>query len=277
MSPRSTVGQCKRNISAVIPVYDEEKTVERVIKTLLSHPLIGEVIAINDGSTDRSGEILKRFGEKIKLINLKKNHGKGFGLSVGTKRANGEIITFWDADLINFAHKHIDSLLKPILSGEAEIVLGYGVRENNKADVALSGLTGERAYYRRDLLPHLTKMARTRFGVEVYLNNALKKKRTAKIPWPDLRALFKTDKFGPQKAFREYFKASLEIARTIGEREIISTPSDAKVLEKISQTSSFKELKKWIKKIKSVQLRKIFEEYILKYIPSTRGRSRVHF
>ena len=71
----------KKTVSAIVPVFNEEKTVKVVVETLLASKLISEVICVNDGSTDKGLEILKSFGRKIKLIDLKRNHGKGFALS----------------------------------------------------------------------------------------------------------------------------------------------------------------------------------------------------
>ena len=91
------MGENKKNISmsAIVPVYDEEKTVARVIGALLANNKFDEVICVNDGSTDRTLEILKSFGNKIILIDLKKNRGKGFALVSGIKKAKGEIVVFF--------------------------------------------------------------------------------------------------------------------------------------------------------------------------------------
>ncbi len=90
-------------VSAIVPAFNEEKTVFNVISTLQSSSLINEVICINDGSSDRTKEILERFknDKKVKVINLDKNKGKGNALAVGIKHSKGDILLFIDADLIN--------------------------------------------------------------------------------------------------------------------------------------------------------------------------------
>src|SRR5690348_3913601 len=114
-------------ITAIVPVYDEEKTVAKVVKTLLLHPKISEVICVDDGSEDKSFSLLKDFGKQINLISLKKNHGKGFTLAQGISHARGDIVIFVDADLIGLKKRHIDILIYPIIGYRSKAVLGYPV------------------------------------------------------------------------------------------------------------------------------------------------------
>jgi glycosyltransferase involved in cell wall biosynthesis len=60
----------------IVPVYNEEKTVSKVVSKLLSNPKICEVICVNDGSSDRSLGELQKCGEGIKLIDFAENRGK---------------------------------------------------------------------------------------------------------------------------------------------------------------------------------------------------------
>ena len=111
-----------KKISAIVPVFNEEKTITNVVKKLLKSHLIDEVICINDGSTDKSLEHLKKFKNKIKLISFDKNQGKGYALVEGIKKANEPIVVFIDADLTNLSQKHIETLLKPILNNKFRAV-----------------------------------------------------------------------------------------------------------------------------------------------------------
>ena len=90
-----------RNISAIVPAFNEEKTVAGVVNKLLSSHLISEVICVNDGSTDATAQILSAFGDKIKFLNFADNHGKGFALAQGILAASGDIVAFFDADIHN--------------------------------------------------------------------------------------------------------------------------------------------------------------------------------
>lgn len=206
-------------ISAIVPVYDEEKTVGKVIRILVSHPKISEVICINDGSEDKSFSILKRFGKEIIFVSLKKNHGKGFALTKGIEKARGNLVIFIDADLIGLKKIHIDTLLYPVLNGRNRAVLGYLVP--SKYDLLsrfppFTYFTGQRVYYRKDLLKHIEEMKKSRFGVEILLNNKIKARR---IPLAGLKHLWKHQKYSKKRALKSYLKMGQEIAKELGRTE----------------------------------------------------------
>jgi glycosyltransferase involved in cell wall biosynthesis len=251
-------------VSAIVPVFNEEKTVAKVIKTLAKTSLVNEVICINDGSTDKSLSILKKFGDKITLIDLKKNQGKGFALAEGIKKAKSEIIAFIDADLTTLSDNHIKTLLEPILDGKVRAVLGYPSNRRYMPDV-FSNLTGERAYYKKDLVPHLAKMAKTRFGVEIFLNNLFEENETKKVPLKQLRGLYKHEKRNSVNAFREYLDEAVEIAQEIGRREGL-LPEDYQAIARISKVANLKELQIRVKEITNKNVRRFLEKYILNQI-----------
>jgi glycosyltransferase involved in cell wall biosynthesis len=87
-------------LSVIIPVYNEQETIEVIINQVLSQPGVGEIIIVNDGSTDSTSDILKRQeSRKIKIISHRKNYGKGSAI-----RSSQDLLTFpfmiiQDADL----------------------------------------------------------------------------------------------------------------------------------------------------------------------------------
>ena len=253
----------QKSVSAIVPVFNEEKTIAKVVKTLLKSNLIDEVICINDGSTDKSLAILKKFKDKIRLFDLRKNHGKGFALAVGIKKAKGEVVTFIDADLITLSDNHIKTLLEPILEGKVKAVLGYPAR--GYLPNVFSNLTGERAYYKKDLVPHLEKMAKTRFGVEIFLNDLFDEEKTKKVPLKQLVGLYKHEKRNSANAFKEYLNEAVEIAQEIGRREGL-LPEDRRIIASLANVINFKELSKKVRKIQSVKVKQFLEKYVLKYV-----------
>ena len=74
-----------RKISVIVPAYNEEKKIVGVINSLFNSNSFDQIICVNDGSTDNTLQLLKKF-KKITLINLKKNHGKGFAVAAGIKK-----------------------------------------------------------------------------------------------------------------------------------------------------------------------------------------------
>lgn len=92
-------------LSIIIPVYNEEEKISDCLKSILEQDYTGdfEVVAVNDGSTDRSREILEELSEKyddLRVINLEKNRGYAFALNEGLKNAKGEVVVSIDADCI---------------------------------------------------------------------------------------------------------------------------------------------------------------------------------
>lgn len=257
----------RKSVSAIVPVHNEEKTVAQTIRTLLKNDLVDEVICVNDGSMDRSLVILEKFKDKIQLIDLKKNHGKGFALSEGIKKAQGEVVVFIDADLITLSDDHIRVLLEPILGGKVKAVLGYSSRRWYIPNVA-SNLTGQRAYYKKDLVPHLEKMAKTRFGVEIFLNNLFDKDETKKVPLKHLVGLYKYEKRNSANTFKEYLGEAVEIAQEIGRQEGL-LPEDRQIINSLANVTNFKELNKKLKNIQNMQVKQFLEKYVLRYIKKT--------
>ena len=230
----------KASVSAIVPAFDEEKNIAKTIKFLLEDSLINEVICVNDGSTDSSFEIINSFKNKIKTINLKENHGKGKALSEGIKKAKGEIVLFIDADLINFTHKHVKMILSPLLKGEKKVVLGYGTPKKNHffaSSSLVKGNTGQRAYFRQDLLPYLGKIAKKKYGVEVYLNTLFNKNDVKMIPLVKMTHIWKHKKHPPQKAIKQYIKMGTEIAKEVGKREFREMTEIEKIrIKKLRET-----------------------------------------
>lgn len=205
--------------SAIIPVFNEAKTVTNVIERLLTSPLIDEVICVNDGSKDKTLAVLKSFGKKIRIVNLAKNHGKGYALAQGVKKAKGEIVVFFDADLIHFSKKHIETLLAPMSKNGIRAVLGYSMPRKNHffaSSFWSVNVTGQRAYYRKDLLIHLKEMAKTKYGVEIFLNSLFKQKEVKKVPLLKLTHVWTHRKYKPHQALKQYFRLGTQIAREVG-------------------------------------------------------------
>lgn len=115
-------------ISVIIPVYNEAKTLEEIINRVEALNIDKEIIAVDDGSTDGSFDILKKLasGNYIKLIKQDKNCGKGAAIKLGLKVATGDTIIVQDADL-ETDPKDFYRLIKPIVNGETKAVFGFRV------------------------------------------------------------------------------------------------------------------------------------------------------
>ena len=112
--------------SILIPCYNEEKTIEKIINKILDlKDLNLEIIIVDDNSTDSSRIIINtKLKDKIhKLILNDNNYGKGYSIRKGIEAATGEILIIQDADL-EYDPKDYQKLLEPIKLGVADVVYG---------------------------------------------------------------------------------------------------------------------------------------------------------
>ena len=113
-------------LSVVIPVFNEELTISEVIDKVraVQLPLDREIIVVDDGSTDRTAEILKQRQEDVTFVHFSRvNFGKGAAIRVGLTYVTGDVVVIQDADL-ELDPNEYRLLLNPILSSQAGVVYG---------------------------------------------------------------------------------------------------------------------------------------------------------
>lgn len=111
-------------LTAVVPCYDEEATVAELLRRVLESPWIAEVIAVDDGSRDRTLEILRSIDDpRMKVVAQPRNMGKGAALRTGFAHATSEFVVVQDADL-EYDPSEYELLLEPLLAGRADVVYG---------------------------------------------------------------------------------------------------------------------------------------------------------
>ncbi len=116
-------------LSIIIPVFNEEKTIEELINSVIKAPLPEaikdtEIIIVNDCSSDNTLNILKSLNnDKIKIISHSKNQGKGAAIRTGINNITGDIILIQDADL-EYDPNEYPNLLDPIIRDKADVVYG---------------------------------------------------------------------------------------------------------------------------------------------------------
>ncbi|MBI2600880.1 glycosyltransferase family 2 protein [Candidatus Daviesbacteria bacterium] len=116
-------------LSIIIPIFNEQKTVEelitKVLEVSLPRGVKKEIVVVNDGSTDSTLKILQKIKGNIKIINHEKNQGKGAAIRTGIKHSSGDLFIIQDADL-EYNPSDYKKLLIPILTNNAQVV--YGTR-----------------------------------------------------------------------------------------------------------------------------------------------------
>lgn len=113
-----------KKLSVVIPVYNEVKTIEKIMQQVKDVDIEKEIIVVDDCSTDGTREILRKINENgIKVFFHEKNEGKGEALRTGFKYITGQITVIQDADLEYDPQDYI-KLIKPIEDGMVDVVYG---------------------------------------------------------------------------------------------------------------------------------------------------------
>ncbi len=112
-------------LSIVIPVYNEEATIGRLLARVAAVPIPKEVIVIDDCSTDGTGRVLRALDRArgVHVIFKPHNEGKGAALRTGLRRASGDVVVVQDADL-EYDPRDIVPLIRPIVEGRADVVYG---------------------------------------------------------------------------------------------------------------------------------------------------------
>ena len=122
-------------LSVLVPVYNEERTLEEVVRRVCAVQLPKEIILVDDGSKDGSREILTKLKDRnerandplnqIKVFFQPENQGKGAAIKTAISHVTGDVVIVQDADL-EYDPKDYPSLLEPIQDGSADVV--YGTR-----------------------------------------------------------------------------------------------------------------------------------------------------
>ena len=118
-----------RKLSVVIPVFNEEPTVEILIRRVLAVDLPKEVVVVDDASTDRTPAILASLAQDpgvagtVVFLRHSSNRGKGAAIRTAMERVEGEVVIIQDADL-EYDPREFPKLLEPILDGRADVVYG---------------------------------------------------------------------------------------------------------------------------------------------------------
>ena len=113
-------------LSVVMPVYNEQDTLDAIVRRVASTTLKVELVAVDDGSSDRSLEILRGLeseGLIDRVIVHERNQGKGAALATGFSAATGDVIIIQDADM-EYDPAEYRKLLEPILDNRADVVFG---------------------------------------------------------------------------------------------------------------------------------------------------------
>lgn len=148
-----------KTISVVICAYNEERTVGKVLEKLKALSFITEIVCVNNGSTDKTGNVLKQNAQldpRIKIVDVLKNQGLGHGLVKGIAATKGDIVVRQDADL-EYDPNELINLIEPIASGHGQVCFGSRmlVRKAHKAQYFYNYLANKFFTFVADLLANI--------------------------------------------------------------------------------------------------------------------------
>jgi glycosyltransferase involved in cell wall biosynthesis len=204
-------------VAAVIPAYNEEQTIGRVLDVVCRLPLIDEVIVVSDGSTDRTAAVARAHGARV--IELATNMGKGAAMQVGVQATAADVLLFLDADLIGLTAQHVLSLLEPVVSGRSDMAVGVfdgGRPVTDLAQAIAPYLSGQRAVH-RCVLEEVGDLEGVGYGVELALTRYIRRNRSrvTEVLLPDLTHLTKEEKLGFVKGFAARMRMYWEIVKVL--------------------------------------------------------------
>lgn len=204
-------------VAAIVPAFNEERNIGRVLKILLKSKQLDEVIVVDGGSKDRTVGVSKSLGAEV--IRLEKCRGKGEAMKEGVKKSKAEIIAFFDADLIGLSQEHISLLIQPVLKKKA--VMSVGLRERwgglpkiiAKIDPLLA-IGGERAL-ERSVFEKIPPRFILGFGIETVLNYYCLKKKlpVSYVELKGLNVVVKEKKWGLVKGLLNRLKMTWQLLR----------------------------------------------------------------
>jgi glycosyltransferase involved in cell wall biosynthesis len=146
-----------KKLSIVVPVFNEERTLRKLIDAIeaVDLPLKKEIILVDDGSRDKSREILEEYKDRHKVIFLDKNSGKGSAVRRGFEEATGDIVLIQDADL-EYDPQEYPDLIKPIIDSGADIV--YGSRFIKSEKTRNNSIVYKHGYFASQALNQLSNV-----------------------------------------------------------------------------------------------------------------------
>jgi glycosyltransferase involved in cell wall biosynthesis len=195
-------------ISCIVPAYNEESRIAKVLNYIKDYEFFDEILVVNDGSTDKTVEVVTEFtlNSRIKLLCNDGNQGKAATVTNGVNNVDGELIVLIDADLVGLTHENIDKLLYYILCEDYSMTILDRASDRAKLIGGWSNFTrfwgGERAFWKADfnkLGLKLDKKSGYLLEAELNLYFINAKRNVISIYCKNLSTIYKNKKVGNLK------------------------------------------------------------------------------
>jgi glycosyltransferase involved in cell wall biosynthesis len=189
-----------------------------VLKAVVDHPLVNEIIVVDDGSTDQTQTVAKQF-RNVRVLVQTTNGGKSGAICAGIRASASDLLLFLDADLVGLTAEDVTALLQPVLQGNADASIS--LRKDALLPwqfLGLDYLSGERVLCRDLLAGHLEEIAHLPgFGLESYINKVLinRDSRIKIVCWKQVGHTYKARKYGIWKGIAGEARMLMNIVETI--------------------------------------------------------------
>ena len=131
-------------ISCIVCAYNEADRIRHILDAVYRHPMLYEIIVVNDGSTDDTAAMLANYPE-IRVLSYSPNRGKTYAMNQGVAAAGGDYLMFLDADLAGVTPADVSALARPVANGLTDVSIS--LRANSLLiyqAVGLDFVSGER-------------------------------------------------------------------------------------------------------------------------------------
>jgi glycosyltransferase involved in cell wall biosynthesis len=212
-------------ISCIICALDEGPRIGAVLDVATKHPLISEVIVVDDGSTDDTAQVVAAY-PAVRLISHAKNQGKSKAIATGVAAARHDLLMLLDADLKGLRTGDLTSLATPVLAGRAAVSMS--LRRNSLGVfrwVGIDFVSGERVVDKRLLSEVLDDLhTLPRFGIEVFMNKRI---IAARLPvaianWRTVTQSRKTEKLGWWRGVRAEWRMVFDLMDAVYPLELLT-------------------------------------------------------
>lgn len=205
-------------VSAIVPAYNEAERIGAVLWPLEQAPSVGEIIVVDDGSTDETAKVTRFFG--VRLLRLSSNRGKAAALDYGVQQATYETLLFLDADLVGLRSDHIESMIQTYIENGLDMVVGVfhnGRLNTDLAQQIVPYLSGQRVLSKALWQKLRRKVKKLDFGVEIALTKLAFKEGWAQqlVELDGVTHVMKEEKRGLSRGLVSRFKMYGDYVRSV--------------------------------------------------------------
>ncbi|PKE31180.1 glycosyl transferase [Rahnella sp. AA] len=204
-------------VSCIIPAHNEALRIEKVLDAVRNHPLLFEIIVVDDGSADNTTEIAQAKG--VRVVTLARNKGKSYAVAEGIAAATGSHVLMLDADLVGLTYDDITALIQPVVEYRADVTIS--LRRNSPwiwRVIDLDYISGERVFARDLVSARLDEIrSLAHFGLEVWINRLwiTEQLRVQVVRWEAVISPYKASKMGWLRGLKADALMMRDIFRTI--------------------------------------------------------------